>query len=170
MPLEAYDLTVAVFVRGLTNLKVCLSKAEAHASASGLDPLALIHARLAQDMYDLATQVHWAADGAKIAIDRLAGADGAPPPAAERKSFAELYEAIDAAIGYVSAVDPKVLDAALTRTIEINNRGKTTTFTGARFIEQFVIPNFFFHVTAAYAILREKGVPLTKGDFMGPLA
>jgi len=169
MHLTAYDLSVAVFVRGLTNLKSCLSKAEEHAAAKGLDPVELIHARLAEDMYDLATQVHWAAAGAMLAVDRLAGETHTPPPAPERKSFEDLHGAIDAAITYLKALDPQVLEAGLDRTIEIPVRTRTITFVGAQFIPQFALPNFFFHVTAAYAILREKGVPLTKNEFMGPL-
>ncbi|WP_394844824.1 DUF1993 domain-containing protein [Pendulispora brunnea] len=169
MPLNPYDFSVAVFVRGLTNLKACLAKAEAHASANGLEPLALIHARLASDMYDLATQIHWAAEGAKLAIDRLMGTKAPPPPAIERTTFAELHEAIDAAIVYLKAVDPQVLERGLDATIEIPARSGTITFAGAQFLAQFALPNFFFHMTAAYAILRERGVPLTKNEFMGPM-
>jgi uncharacterized protein len=164
--MNAFDLSVGIFVRGLTNLKVQLRKGEAHASSSGVEPGSLMSAKLADDMYNLAVQVHWACEGAKLAVHRLLGA-ASPPQAEEAKSFAELHERIDATIAYLGTIDPEALEAGLERTIEIPHRRATMAFRGDRFLTEFAIPSFFFHLTTAYAILRHEGVPLQKGDFLG---
>jgi uncharacterized protein len=169
MPVNAHDASVAVFVRGLTSLKVLLTKGEAHADATGLPPSELLGADLAPGMHGLAEQVHWAAQGAQIAVDRLIGATAAPPvPAGQAKSFAELHAHVDAALAYLGTVDEAALEVGLARPIEIAHRGSSTRYTGTQFLQQFAVPSFFFHLTTAYGILRHKGVPLTKGDFLGP--
>ncbi|HEX4340724.1 MAG TPA: DUF1993 domain-containing protein [Polyangiaceae bacterium] len=165
--MKAFDVSAGMFVRGLGNLKTMLDKAEAHATATGIEPRALLGAQLAGDMNDLASQVHWASEGAKLAVHRLLGSSFAPAAAAAQ-SFADLHERIDAALAALRAVDPDALEAGLARTIELPHRGATKTFTGERFLTEFAIPNFFFHFTTAYAILRHNGVPLQKGDFLGP--
>lgn len=164
--LKAFDVSVAVFVRGLTSLKVLLSKAEAHAAAHGTDPASLLHAQLADGMYDLAVQAHWASEGAKLAVARLLGVEATPLADAGR-SFGELHQRIDAAIADLGAVDPEALEAGLDRTIELRHRGGSMTFRGDRFLTEYALPSFFFHLTTAYGILRHEGVPLQKGDFMG---
>ncbi len=169
MPLNVYDASVGVFLRGLTSLKVLLTKGEAHAIATGMAPAELLGAELATGMYGLTLQVHWAAQGAQMALDRLVGATPAPPvPADPVKSFAELHGLVDAALARLGTVDGAALEAGLERTIEIAHRGSITRYTGTQFLQQFAVPSFFFHLVAAYAILRHKGVPLTKGDFLGP--
>jgi hypothetical protein len=165
--MKAIDLSVGMFVRGLGNLKTMLDKAEAHASANGMDPRALLGAQLAGDMNDLAFQVHWASEGAKLAVQRLLGS-ASPPAAGDAQSFAELKLRIDATIAELGTVDAGALEAGLARTIELPHRGGSKTFTGERFLTEFAIPNFFFHFTTVYAILRHAGVPLQKGDFLGP--
>ncbi len=164
--MKAFDVSVAVFERGLTNLKALLMKAEAHASATGTDPGSLLNAQLADDMYNLAVQVHWAGEGAKLAVARLLDVESTPL-AEEAKSFAELYERVDATIASLGMADPGALEAGLDRTIELRHRGGSKTFRGDRFLTEFAIPSFFFHLTIAYGILRHEGVPLQKGDFMG---
>jgi hypothetical protein len=119
-------------------------------------------------MYNLAVQVHWAAEGARMAVDRLTCAAGAPGAADEAKTFAELRRRVDAALAHLGAVPSEAIEAGLARTIEIAHRGASTRYTGTQFLQQFAVPSFFFHLTTAYAILRHKGVPLTKGDFLGP--
>jgi hypothetical protein len=169
MPLNAHDASVGVFVRGLTSLKVLLTKGEAHATATRIAPAELLGAELAPGMYGLAVQVHWAAEGARMAVDRLIGATVPPPAAAdEARSFAELHERVDAALAYLGTVDGGALEIGLARTIEIAHRGRSTRYTGSSFLQQFAVPSFFFHLTTAYAILRHAGVPLTKGNFLGP--
>jgi hypothetical protein len=166
MALTAYDLSAGLFVRGLANLKRTLTKGEAHAAASGMAPADLLHAQLASDMNSLTVQVHWAAEGAKLAIARLVGV--APRVSAnDATSFADLQRRIDTTIAYLSALAPLTLEPGLERVIEIEHRGGSRTFTGGQFLLEFAIPNFFFHVTTAYAILRHHGVELTKADFLG---
>jgi hypothetical protein len=168
MPSNAHDLSVAMFVRGLSNLRSSLTKGELHCSTSGMAEVDLVDARLAPGMHSLGVQVHWAAEGARLAVDRLLGVAAAPPAAAaEEKTFADLYRRIDATIAYLGAVDRAGLEAGLERTIVIEHRGGSMTFVGAQFLLQFAIPNFFFHATTAYGILRHEGVQVTKGDFVG---
>ncbi|CAN5777616.1 DUF1993 family protein [soil metagenome] len=164
--LKAIDVSVAMFVRGLTNLKGQLRKGEAHAAERGLDPKALLEAQLAEDMYSLATQAHWAAEGAKLAFGRLLDARSAPL-ADEAKTFAAVHERLDAAIASLEAVDPAALEAGLARTIELRHGDSVRSYRGDQFLTQYAIPSFFFHLTTAYGILRHEGVPLQKGDFIG---
>lgn len=166
--LSAYDLSAGLFVRGLGNLQGMLKKAETHAADSGREDAALIASQLAVDMNDLGVQVHWATEGAKLATARLLGTAAAPAPAVDDgKRFAVLIQRIEATIAQLSVVSPEVLEAGLGRVIEIQHRGASKRYSGAQFLVEFAIPNFYFHVTTAYAILRHNGVPLTKGDFMG---
>jgi uncharacterized protein len=157
--LQAFDVSAAVFVRGLTNLKTVLTKGEAHGTK--------VTASLAPGMQDLAAQVHWASEGSKLALDRVLGVSQAPAAAASATTFADLHVSIDSAIAYLEAIDPAALEAGLNRAIELPVRGRTKTFRGDRFLIEFALPNFFFHLTIAYAILRGVGVPLEKVDFMG---
>ena len=84
------------------------------------------------------------------------------------KTFEELHRRVDAALAHLGAVQSEATEAGLARTIEVAHRGVSTRYTGSQFLQQFAVPSFFFHLTAAYAILRHKGVPVTKGDFLGP--
>ena len=181
MSLNAYDLSAGVFVRGLTNLKTQLTKAEDHAAASGSGEAALLDAQLAAEgrvrgvasdaptdlhMYTLAAQVHWAAEGAKLAIARLLGAP-AVPAANDAKSFADLHQRLDATIAYLREIAPSDLEAGLDRAIVIEHRRGSMRSSGSQFLIAFAIPHFFYHVTTAYGILRNQGVQLTMGDFLG---
>jgi len=181
MSLNAYDLSAGLFVRGLTNLKMQLTKAEDHAAASGIGEAALLDARLAAEgsvrgaaivaptdlhMYTLAAQVHWAAEGAKLAIAQLMGASRVPA-ANDAKSFADLYQRLDATIAYLREIAPSDLEAGLDRAIVVEHRRGSMRASGGQFLLAFAIPHFFYHVTAAYGILRNQGVQLTMGDFLG---
>ena len=157
--LQAIDVSAAVFVRGLTNLKTILTKAEAH----GMN----VSASLVDGMQDLAAQVHWAGEGSVLALNRVLGVSPSPAAPPSAKTFAELRASVDRAIAALRAVDPGVLEASLERTVELPWRGGTKAFRGDRFLLEFALPNFFFHLTLAYAILRKEGVPLEKADFMG---
>lgn len=173
MPLNAYDVSVGVFVRGLSNLKAQLNKAEEHAARSGSGEAALLGAQLSADpapgapadlhRYALAAHVHWAAEGALLAIAQLLGASRVPTPS-DARSFAELYQRLDAAIESLQRVAPGDLEAALDRMIE-HRRGVRAS--GSQFLLAFAIPHFTYHLTTAYGILRNQGVPLTMGDFLG---
>ncbi len=156
--LQAFDVSAGVFVRGLTNLKTVLTKGEAHG--------AKVTASLVEGMQDLAAQVHWASEGSKLALDRTLGVSQPPAPSSAT-TFADLHASIDGAIAYLEAIDRAALETALDRTIELPVRGRTKSCRGDHFLLEFALPNFFFHLTLAYAILRKEGVPLEKGDFMG---
>ena len=181
MSLNAYDSSAGVFIRGLTNLKTQLMKAEAHAAASGSGEAALLDAQLAAEgrvrgvasiaptdlhMYTLAAQVHWAAEGARLAIAQLLGAP-AVPAAHEAKSFEDLHQRLDATIAYLREIAPSDLEAGLDRAIVIEHRRGSMRSSGSQFLIAFAIPHFFYHVTSAYGILRNQGVQLTMGDFLG---
>jgi hypothetical protein len=164
--MKAFEVSVGVFTRGLTNLKVQLTKGEAHASSRGVEPASLLTAQLADDMHDLAVQVHWSCEGAKLAVNRLLGV-ATTPIAEPAKTFAGLHQRIDATIAELAAAPAEALEAGLDRAIELPLRGTLKVFRGDRFLTEFAIPSFFFHLTTAYAILRHEGVPLQKGDFIG---
>jgi hypothetical protein len=157
--LQAYDVSAAVFLRGLTNLKTVLTKGEAHGTG--------VTASLVDGMQDLAAQVHWASEGSKHALNRLLGVSQAPAAAPQATTFAELHASIDSTIAYLEAIDPAGLEAALDQVIELPWRGRSKSYRGDRFLIEFALPNFFFHLTLAYAIVRGEGAPLEKVDFMG---
>jgi hypothetical protein len=179
--LSPYDLSAGLFIRGLTNLKRQLAKAEDHAAANGSSEAALLGAQLAATgrvlgaasyapsdlhMYTLADQVHWAAEGAKLAIARLLGAR-LVPAGNDATSFAALHQRTDATIAYLREIAPSDLESGLDRTIVIEHPRGSTRSSGGQFLLAFAIPHFFYHVTTAYGILRSQGVPLTMGDFLG---
>jgi uncharacterized protein len=179
MSLNAYDLSAGVFVRGLTNLKMQLTKAENHAIAGGSSEAALLDAQLATEvrgvasdarndlhMYTLAAQVHWAAEGAKLAIEQLLGVPSVPA-VNDAKSFADLHRRLDATIAYLRDIAPSDLEAGLDRVIVIEHRHGSTRSSGSQFLLALAIPHFFYHVTTAYGILRNQGVQLTMGNFLG---
>jgi uncharacterized protein len=176
---DTYDLSAGLFVRGLTNLKTQLTKAEDYAAASGIGEAALLDAQLAGEgrgvasdtptdlhRFTLAAQVHWAAEGAKLAIGQLMGTPVAPA-ANDARHFADLHQRLDATIAYLRAIAPSDLEAGLDRTIVIEHRRGSVRSSGGQFLLAFAIPHFFYHVTTAYGILRNQGVPLTMGDFLG---
>jgi len=156
---QAFDVSAGVFVRGLTQLKALLFKGEAHGTP--------ITACLVDGMQDLGAQVHWASEGSRLALDRVLGVSQAPAPTASATSFADLHASIDRTIAYLQSLDPAALEASLERTVEMPSRGGTKSYRGEQFLLEFALPNFFFHMTLAYAILRREGVALEKGDFMG---
>jgi uncharacterized protein len=181
MSLNVNDLSAGVFVRGLINLKTQLTKAEAHAAAIGCGEAALLDARLAAEervrnvasdapndlhLYTLAAHVHWAAEGARLAIAHLLGTS--PVPATnDAKSFADLHQHLDATIAYLREIAPGDLEAGLDRAIVLEHRRGSMRSSGGQFLIAFAIPHFFYHVTTAYGILRNQGVQLTMGDFLG---
>ncbi|AGC42911.1 hypothetical protein MYSTI_01578 [Myxococcus stipitatus DSM 14675] len=181
MSLTAYELSAGVFIRGLSNLKAQLMKAEAHAVASGGGESALLDARLSEEgrmqgaasdspgdlhRYTLAAQVHWAAEGARLAMTQLLGAPRVPA-ASDARSFAELYQRLDATMSYLRDLVPGDLEAGLEREIVMEHRRGSMRSSGHQFLVAFAIPHFYYHVTAAYGILRNQGVRLTMGDFLG---
>ena len=160
--MQAFDVSVGVFVRGLVQLKEVLRKGEAHGAA--------LTCALADGMQDLAAQVHWASEGSRLALERVLGrSQGAPGPAScpSATRYDELHASIDSVVAYLQSLDPTDIEASLERSVELPVRGGPKTYRGDRFLLEFALPNFFFHLTIAYAILRKEGVQLEKSDFMG---
>ena len=164
MPLSLYDVSVPVFSRGLAQLSHVLDKGRSHASDAGLDPAALVQARLAPDMFTLAGQVQCTGDAAKACVARLAGIDMPSFPDTET-SFEQLQQRIGRTQDFVQGVARGQFDGAETRTIEIAKHG--LKFDARQYLLQFVLLNFYFHLSMAYAVLRAHGVPLGKRDYRG---
>ena len=166
MSINLYQASVPQFIRMLGNLKGILEKAAAHAAAKKIDESALLGARLFPDMFPLTRQVHIATDFARGTSARLSGVE---PPAVEDKeqSFAELVARVDVAIAYVKSLPAANFEGAATRQITRKVRGVDKSFAGTDYLFQYSLPNFYFHLTTTYAILRHNGVEIGKGDFVG---
>jgi hypothetical protein len=167
MPLSMYEISIPVFIRGLRVLSTLLEKASSHAKTAGMDPADLINARLAPDMLTLAGQIQRTSDTAKLAIERLTGVQS-PRMEDKESSFAELQERIAKTIAYLESVDASKLDGSEAQTITLSFGEFEQSFLGEAYLLTFTLPNFFFHVTTAYDILRNKGVPIGKLDYLGP--
>jgi hypothetical protein len=168
MAISMYQASVPVFVRMLTNLKNILGKGSALAQSKKIEESVLLNARLFPDMFPLTRQVHIATDFARGTGARLAGSE---PPAYEdtEKTFAELISRVDRTIEYLGTLKPGQVDGSEEREIVRPIRGEPKKFSGINYLLQFALPNFYFHMTAAYAILRHNGVELGKADFIGAL-
>ena len=166
MASQSYEIMNTIFSKMLPNLKGILSKAEADAAARKIDPQVFLQARLAPDMFPLTRQIQIATDQVKGGLARLAGV---PVPSWEDKeaSFAELQARVDKAIAYIREFKPAQFEGAETRKVELKFPNATLSFNGKDYLFNFVLPNFYFHMTAAYAIWRNNGVALGKRDFTG---
>ena len=161
MSFTIYDASVPVFTNMLNDMRAWLDKAAAEKSEAEL-----LDARLAPDMKPLPAQYQMASDSAKNAIARLAGIE--PPSMADSESsFDELRERCEKTVAYIESVDPAALAASADREIELRfPNGMGYRWNGRDYLTGFALPNFFFHVTTAYAILRAAGVSLGKPDFL----
>ncbi len=167
MSISLYDVTHTTAVRGLANLDALLEKAEANAGLRKIDPAVLLASRLAPDMFPLLRQVQIACDFAKGPIARLAGIDN-PKFEDVETDIAGLKARIAKTLAFVNAVPASALDGAETRDITIQAGSQTMEFKGQAYLVGFAIPNFYFHLSMAYAILRHNGVDVGKRDFIGP--
>ncbi|HEX4742040.1 MAG TPA: DUF1993 domain-containing protein [Caulobacteraceae bacterium] len=162
MSFTIYDASAPVFVRAMTNISAWLDKA----LAEGKSEAELLDARLAPDMRPFTAQVQMSSDTAKNAIARLAGMQ-APAMADTEASFAELKDRCRRTIDFVQSVDRSAIEAGAEREIVLSfPNGVGYRFEGGAFLTSFALPNFFFHVTTAYAVLRTKGVNVGKADFL----
>jgi hypothetical protein len=161
-----YDRTIPIFNHGLTALSRILSKGEAYCEARRIDPAVMLGMRLFPDMFPLTRQVQIATDHARRAPARLAGIE-APSVADTETSFAELIDRIAATQAFLTTITPAALEEAETRTINLKAGQRDLSFPGATYLAGFAMPNFFFHMTTAYNILRNNGVELGKVDFLG---
>ncbi|MBK7794167.1 MAG: DUF1993 domain-containing protein [Betaproteobacteria bacterium] len=166
MPISMYQASVPRFAATLGNLSRILDKAEAYADARKLDPAALTTFRLFPDMLPLTAQVQIACDTAKGAVARLAGLE-IPVHEDTEQTLADLKARIARTIAFVESVTPAQVDGSEDRAIVIRRRDKETRHTGMQFLLGQALPNFYFHVTTAYAILRHNGVEIGKRDYLG---
>jgi uncharacterized protein len=167
MTVSMYKISVPIFVQFLTSLSAVLDKSAAHCEAKKIEPSALLNARLFPDMFPLLRQVRAATDHAVNATAHLAGAEPLKFANTEA-SFAELKERLAKAIDFVKAFKPAQIDGSEDKTIKITfPSGATRDFTGQSLLLGNSLPNFYFHCTTAYGILRHCGVELGKRDFMG---
>ncbi len=163
-----YDASVPAFSAMLTNLLNCLAMGEANAKQRGIDPQVFLNARLAPDMFTLTRQVQIATDTAKGAAHRLASLE-VPSLADNETSFAELKARIKKVQAMLKGMKAKDFAGAETREVTIQRRTGKVKLQGGQYLHRYALPNFYFHVTTAYAILRQNGVPLGKPDFLGKL-
>ncbi len=164
MATELYDLTVPVFTRALKALSGLLDKAVAHAGEAGAE--ALLSNRLIEDMHPLSKQVQIACDSAKLCVARLSGAE-APVNEDVETTIAELKARIALTLDFLASVPREAIDGQEDREVVLKFPGGEWPFRGLAYVTGFALPNFFFHLTTAYGLLRQAGVPLGKRDFMG---
>lgn len=166
MTVSLYETSIGTFRLMLGSLAKNLSKAEAHAHAQGFDPSNLLAARLAPDMFNLTRQVQIACDLAKAAGARLAGIE---PPRHEdtETDIAGLLARIDRVLGWLETLDREAIESAAEREIRFTVQNHELKFQGQRYLVTWALPNFYFHVTMAYALLRHQGVSLGKRDYLG---
>ena len=162
MSFSIHQASAPVIVRALSNLSAMMDKA----LAAGLDEKVLLEARLTPDMHPFPRQIQMASDSAKGAIARLTGTEVPAMPDTET-TFAELKERIAKTIAYVKSQDAAAFEGSEDREVVLKFPGNELTFTGAQFLTGFALPNFFFHVSMAYALLRANGVAIGKMDFLG---
>ena len=169
MPLSLSQASLSVFEINLNALSGILDKAEAYAAAKKIDPAVLLHSRLAPDMFDLVRQVQVATDQARRGAARLAGVEPAVFEDTET-TIDQLKARLAKTVAYLKTLDRKQIDSSADREITFplgpTNKGHMK---GDDYLNHFVLPNFYFHVTAAFAILRHCGVDIGKRDFMGAI-
>lgn len=166
MSFDIYSASVPAFLNMLGAMSKMLDKAAAHAAAKKIDPLTITGWRLAPDMYTMGRQVQIMCDFAKGAVARLAGQD-VPKWADDEKTIDELKARIAKTVDYVKGFTPEHFKEAPAREIVLTVAGNEMRFTGSVYLVHFVLPNFYFHASMAYANLRSLGVELGKMDFMG---
>jgi hypothetical protein len=168
--LSMYQASIPVFLRALGNLRQVLEKGEAHAREQGYEPAVLLQSRLYPDMLPLVRQVQIATDTAKFGAARLAGVES-PRFEDVETTFAELFARLDAVAAYLGTFEESAFEGSEDRAVTLTTRTRgDLTFNGSGYLLGFALPNLFFHVTTAYAILRHNGVPLGKLDYLGPAA
>src|SRR5437868_2671441 len=162
MTISMYEASFPVFFHTLGNLKSLLEKGIANAEARKFDPTVLANCRLAADMFPLTRQVQIACDVAKGAAARLSGTE---PPKFEdnEKTLPELIARVDKTLDYLKTFKPAQIDGSEDRKIVVKIPNRELNFTGLVFLRQWAMPNFFFHVTTTYALLRHNGVDVGKG-------
>jgi uncharacterized protein len=166
MSLSMYQASVPGFLQSLGALSKILEKAAAHAEAKKIDPNVLLNARLFPDMFALTRQIQIATDHAKGSVARLAGVE-VPSFSDTETSFVELQARISKTIEFVKSFKPEQINGSEEKEIVLTFGPTKMTFQGHVYLIQFTLPNFYFHTTTAYNILRHNGIEIGKRDFMG---
>jgi len=161
-----YSASVPVFVRKLGSLSKWLDKAEAHATAKKFDPSVYLAARLAPDMLPFTKQIQIACDGAKFCVARLAGVE-APKHDDTETTLAQLKERVAKTLAFIQSVPEAQINGSDDKDISVPRRDGAISMKGEFYLNHYALPNFYFHVTTTYALLRHNGVELGKGDFLG---
>lgn len=166
MPITMYSASVPMFVRMLGNLVKFIEKAEAHAQAKKFDPAVYLTARLAPDMLPFTRQVQIACDTAKFCMARLGGVE-APKHEDNEASLGDLKARIAKTLAFIQSVPADQIVGTEDKDINVPRRDGVLVMKGEAYLKHFATPNFYFHVTTAYALLRHYGVELGKADFLG---
>ncbi len=162
-----HSASVPAFVRMFGNMLTWLDKAQAHAEARKFDAANYLGLRLAPDMLPFNRQIHIATDMTKGCMARLAGIE-VPKWDDNEATLAELRGRVHKALDYVQSFTPAQIDGSEQREILLPTRqGEPLRFTGENYLRHFVLPNFYFHATTTYALLRHAGVELGKRDYLG---
>jgi hypothetical protein len=169
MTISMYEASIPVFIHTLGTLRVLLEKGAAHAEARKFDPSVLVNSRIAPDMFPLARQVQIASESAKGAAARLSGTE-APKFEDTEKTIPELIARVDKTIDYLKGFKPAQIDGSEDRQILLKFPQAEFAFSGVVFLRQWALPNFFFHVTTTYNLLRHNGVDIGKRDFLGQVS
>lgn len=168
MSLSLYDASIPTFLHSLRNLKAILEKGAAHAEARKFDPNVFVSMRLYPDMLPLSRQIQIASDAAKGAAARLSGSE--PPKFEDNETtLAELIARVTKTIDYLEGFKPEQFEGDDDRVITIKTPRMSFNFKAVDFVRHWALPNFFFHMTTAYALLRHGGVEIGKVDFLGPV-
>jgi len=166
MKISMYQVSMPVFKRMLSNLTEILQKGALYAEAKKIDPAVLIASRLYPDMFALARQVQVATDTAKGCAARLAGKE-IPKYEDNEATFPELIARVKKTVAFLDTFKPEQIDGTEDKSITLKLRSGDLTFTGISYLLHFAMPNFYFHVTTAYDILRHNGVEIGKMEFLG---
>jgi hypothetical protein len=166
MAISMYQASVPQLKKMLVNLTTILTKAEEHAVAKGIDSKVLVEARLFPDMFPLAKQVQIACDQVKFGLARLASVE-APKFDDTESTLAQLKERIAKTIAFMDSIKPEQIDGTEAKEIKFSIKEWSFEFVGEQYVLTWIIPNFYFHVTTTYNILRHNGVELGKADYLG---
>lgn len=166
MAISMYQASIPQFTKMLTNLSNILKKGEEFASAKGMDSAVLIEGCLAPDMFPLPKQIQIACDQVKNGMARLAGVE--PPKFEDNETtFAQLQDRIAKTIAFANSLKPAQIDGTEAKEIKFSIKEWSFEFVGEQYLLTWIIPNFYFHITTAYAILRHNGVEVGKMDYLG---
>ena len=169
MAMSMYRASVPIFLQMLTCLAAVIDKAAAHCATNKIEEAALLQDRLYPDMFCLARQIRQSADFGRYTPGRLAGVPGPEFAAVDDTSFAAAKKRVEDSLAFVKTLTRAQIEGTEDKDIVWTAGQNTRKMKGAAYLQQFALPNFFFFVTTAYDILRHRGVPIGKRDFLGPI-